>query len=350
MKRSLLATSALISLVLPVLVTSCALEEAPPPVAGGGKSGSGGTSGGSSGSGGSVVGGSAGTVAGGTGGSAGSVAGGTGGSAGSAGSAGSSGSAGSGGSGGGSEPITVDTLAGGTNEFGFAWKDSFFLVPCYSVSGVDCLVVNGECPNQDAVNFEEKGFTFKERFPLGGEAGKNYDVSIKVSGIVEGKHYSGGTRQRGDDSSNANDPAGTDTFHVGGTAIPSNYNVYKMTVFAPDGTTEVGHYYMNSYPAAFTDAENHQTFPIAYEGTVEVPGGGFVEYLIQDSNCRAINNCGVGDNGNACPNERALPNDPVAVPTMYGGQTSASMNVVNGSTGPWHAQMIHLTVTNVVEK
>src|SRR5678816_4411327 len=100
MKRSLLATTAFISLVLPVIGTSCALEDAPPPVASGGKGGSAG-----------------GTAQGAT--------------------------SGSGGSGGGAEVITVDTLAGTVNEFGFAWKDSFLMVPCYSVSGVDCLVVQG---------------------------------------------------------------------------------------------------------------------------------------------------------------------------------------------------------------
>jgi hypothetical protein len=124
-----------------------------------------------------------------------------------------------------------------------------------------------------------------------------------------------------------------------------------LTVYQSDGATEVQHYYLNSWPQAFSDAESHRTFPISYTATFEVPGGAVLEYLIGDSNCRAINNCGPGDNGSDCPNEREIPNEPgLEIPDSYGGQPTANQNVVNGTNGPWHAQMIHVTVTNVVEK
>jgi hypothetical protein len=35
---------------------------------------------------------------------------------------------------------------------------------------------------------------------------------------------------------------------------------------------------------------------------------------------------------------------------MYGGKTTASMAPDFGAVQPWHAQMIHVTVTDVVAK
>jgi len=248
MQRSLLATSALISILVPSVATSCALEDAPPPESSGGKAGSSGaTSSMTSGSGGmTVAGGSGGTTGGSTG--SGGTTGGTGGTGGST--AGSGGVTTGGGGSGGNPPITVDEFAGTVNEYGFAFKDSFLLTPCTSTQNWDCLTVTGECPNQDAVNFEEKGSTFKERFQMGGTVGTTYEVTIQVNGVSEAKYYENGERRRGDDFSDADSPDGTDTWYIGGNPIASPYNVEKITVFDSDGTTEIQHYYLNSFPQA----------------------------------------------------------------------------------------------------
>jgi hypothetical protein len=207
------------------------------------------------------------------------------------------------------------------------------------------------CPNQGAANFEDKGSTFIEEFKMGGEMGKTYSVTIKVNGVVEGKYYQGGMRRDGGNFADANDPAGGDAWHVGGAPIPSSYNVFKITVLQPNGTDEVEHYYLNSFPSN-SGFESHQTVLIGYEATFDVPGQGVIRYLNQDSNCRAINNCGPGDNGPNCPAARNVPNEPgLAVPATYGSQpVNNSFNVVNGAQQPFHAQMVHVTVTNVVEK
>jgi hypothetical protein len=346
MKRSLVATSAILSLFVPALLASCALEDAPPPSTSGGTTGTSGSStGGTAGTGG-ATGGTAGTA--GTGGTGGDT-GGTGGTAGTAGTGGTGGD--TGGTGGTATAITVDDLAGTVNEFGFAFKDSFMLTACTSTENWDCLTVTTACPNQDAENFEDRGSTFKERFALGGEAGKMYDVTIQVNGVTEAKFYRLGTRRRGDDYSNADDPNGTDTWYIGGEPIPSPYNVEKITVFQPDGTTELQHYYLNSFPEA-SGYEAHRTFLIGYEATFEVPGGGYVEFLNQDSNCRAINNCGAGVlNGADCPEPRDVPHEPgLMVPQMFGGQPTANMNSINGAQQPFHSQIVHVTVTDVVEQ
>ncbi len=264
--------------------------------------------------------------------------------AGSGGSGGSGGSAGSGGSG----PITPEIFAGTKNEHGFAWLSSFYLVACTEVQQHDCLTVQGACPNQGADNFEDKGSTFAEQFKMGGEAGKMYSVTIKVNGIVEGKYYQGGMRRDGANYDDANSATGGDAWHVGGSPIESSYNVYKLSVFQPDGTTPVQHYYLNSYPQ-MSGFESHQTVAIGYEATFDVPGQGVIKYLNQDSNCRAINNCGPGDNGANCPAARPVPNEPgLAVPATYGSKpVNASFNVVNQAQQPFHAQMVHVTVAKV---
>jgi hypothetical protein len=92
-----------------------------------------------------------------------------------------------------------------------------------------------------------------------------------------------------------------------------------------------------------------------------VPGGGFIEHRFQDSNCKAIDNCGAGDVSTAnCSNARVLPNETNAtLPAMYTDPASPvqphlvpteSLNPVNGAMQPWHAQLAHLTVTKIVPK
>lgn len=243
-------------------------------------------------------------------------------------------------------PDIFPTVVGVKNVYGFAFKDSYYLAPCTEVQSYACLLLQGACPNQDAAVFEQKGYISEEEFKLGGELGKFYDVTIRVNGIVEGKYYRNGKRRRGEDFDNAHDPAGSDGFYIGGEPVPSIYGVYKLTVLQPDGTTEVEHYYLNSFPPQ-SGFESHQTFPLGYEAVIRVPGHGFIRRLYQDSDCRAQNNCGP-DDASMCPSPRNVPNEPgLEVPAMYGGVSTASLNVVNGATQPWHAQMVHITVTDV---
>lgn len=261
--------------------------------------------------------------------------------------AGGVGGGGQGGAGGGGAGDLIESVTGTKNRYGFALRDSFYLVPCFAVDGHDCATAMGACPNTSAAHFEERGAVFTEDFSIGGELGKTYRVTIAVNGITEGKYYTGGTRRAGTDYSMANAAAGADGWHVGGMAVESNYNVYKLTVLEPGGTDEVQHYYLNSFPSA-SGFESHQTVLLGYEATIQVPGGGVVRFTRVDSNCKAINNCGPGDNGNACPAPRRLPNEPnLQLPTMYGGVSVSSMNVVNGAMQPYHSQLIHVVAKKV---
>ena len=120
----------------------------------------------------------------------------------------------------------------------------------------------------------------------------------------------------------------------------------------PNTGTEVQHYYMNSFPKTNVAYEDHETFPIHWVHTIPVPGGGVIEYLLEDRNCHAVDNCGPGPRSNTCAltggTPRTIPNEPtLAIPAMYMGQQVSALNLFGGATQPFHSQVLHIKVTNV---
>jgi hypothetical protein len=228
---------------------------------------------------------------------------------------------------------------------------SFFLVPCYQQAAQDCITIptGVQCPNQNAANFEGRGFTQTESFTLGGTAGTMYNMTFTVNGVAEAKYYTGGVRDAGTGVvANAQGPAGTDTFYRGGAPVAQEfYNVYKIVVRNPGGT-ELNHYYLNSFPQTTTPYEDHETFLLHYTKTIPVPGTGTVDLFLGDSNCHAVDNCGPGVYAGVCTASRSVPSEPtLKVPTMYMGKAVSSINLLNGANQPYHAQIIHLTVNSV---
>jgi hypothetical protein len=249
----------------------------------------------------------------------------------------------------------ADEVAGRISNIGFAWKDSWFITGCQFKAGHDCIN-SMACPNGLAANFEDRGIVVKELFPLGGKPRALYAVTFVFHGISEGKYYMGGSRDAGDAIPvNINtDPL--DTFYRGGTPVASNYNVLRMRVLDPN-MGEYARYYMNSFPMQ-SGGESHRTFVLSYTKTIDVLGQGFIEYMIEDSNCHAIDNCGPGDvSDTVCNAARSIPDEPnVLLPKVYMDPVIqkpvplGNLNIVTGAMQPWHAQMSHLTITSVVQK
>jgi hypothetical protein len=322
----------------------------------GGSSGAGGGSGGSSANGGSNGGGGSG--AGGATGNGGSGGSGVGGSAGGAPDGGGQGGASGAGGGGGN---LVDTVTGTPNASGDMLKNSWFMFPCYSNQAQDCITIPSgtQCPNQDtSLPFEQQGISFTETFNVGGTPGTMYMMSIRVNGITEGKYYMGGTRADGD--ANPPDPeaaAGVNMFYTGGTPVNvENYNVYKITVFNnANPPVEIQHYYLNSAPSNTGRTwEAHNTFAEGYNAQIPIMGGGTVVYFESDRNCHAVDNCGnnfAGTSSTCTANVgRNIPNEPnVTIPTMWQGKSVASLNTRTGTSQPFHAQILHVTVTGVTQ-
>lgn len=299
------------------------------------------------------------TALGGRSGSTGGVVG-TGGGVGAGGTQGGGGRGGSSTGPGGSGVVTIDSIAGIPNNFGDSLKSSWYLFPCYGQQGQDCTTVpqGAACPNMDnmALPFEQRGVSFSETFKLGGTPGTMYNLTIRVNGITEGKYYMGGTRSAGTAAPpNADATAGIDTFYTGGSPVDfENYNVYKIVVYnTATPPVEIQHYYLNSMPPnTGTSFENHNTFPLGYNATFPVMGGGTIMYLETDRNCRAIDNCGAGRAGvsTSCQPQqgRMIPNEAATViPTMWQGKSVASLNLQTQASQPFHSQIIHVTVTAV---
>lgn len=250
--------------------------------------------------------------------------------------------------------VTLAAIAGLKNQYQESMLDSFIMMPCYMASAFDCLTTpGGICPNQNpALPMEQQGRVAQESFTMGGQAGKSYKLTLHVTGIADGKYYSGGARAASDPM-DADDPNGIDTFYTGGAPVNfENYAIYKLTVRDPAGA-ELQHYYLNSMPqVAASPYEVHRTYPINFTHDIVVPGAGFVEYLTADRNCRVVDNCGSGPHDVSCvvTAGRNLPSDPtVQIPTTYMGTLVSSLNVRNGAVQPFHSQIFHIAVTAVTE-
>ena len=265
----------------------------------------------------------------------------------------------------------IDEVAGkARSDFGSYWKDSWFIMGCpmKDADGHDCRIIP-ECPNGDAQDFEDRGAVANETFPLGGELGTTYAVTFQFNAIAEGKYYHEGSYA--DPELDPATPGGAEpsvdeaglnraSFYIGGKAVPTDYNVMRLRVLDASHN-ELARYYMNAFPQG-SGAESHRTFLFSYQHTIDVPGQGFVEYRFQDANCKAVDNCGAGnvDDHGPCDTGRALPNEPnVTLPAMYTDVASsvqphlvplAELNPQSGAAQPWHAQLGHLTVTNIVPR
>jgi hypothetical protein len=271
----------------------------------------------------------------------------------------------------------IDEVAGGKSNFGFSWKDSWFITGCAQKAGHDCITI-ATCPNGNLpdAQFEDKGSVVNEVFPLGGTMDADYLVSFKFNGVAEGKFMTGGSwavpatdlATMGGPKVATVDEAGiaNNTFYIGGTAVPSNYNVMRIRVL--DSTKkEIGRYYMNAYDSS-SGAESHRTFLMSYAHTIPVKGGGSIEYHIADSNCHAIDNCGAGAvSDTSCDGARNIPNENnVTLPSMYTDVSKqattpaatpapvlvslASLNPITQAKQPWHSQISHFTITKIVAK
>jgi hypothetical protein len=214
----------------------------------GGRGGAGGRggSGGAGGSGGSTGG------SGGAGGSGGSMggSGGAGGSGGSMGGSGGSmspdGGAGMGGSGG----------SGGTPPMGIAGElhGAFLEVKCAS--------------RKDAMFCVPNSANLKIPLKFGGEAGKMYEITLKVWGVMEGQRYNGGMML-------------TDRFYVGGMGTTANYGRYGLKI----GETQ---YWLNH---AATGAGGDRTYKMEYTTpAIKVPGQAAIELSAFDPNNHLTHN------------------------------------------------------------
>ncbi|MFL5304104.1 MAG: hypothetical protein ACJ8F1_02775 [Polyangia bacterium] len=355
--------SILLASTTALLLTAAACSNTPPTVTTGegGSNGSGGAntggtsptgsgganSGGSTGAGGTSTGGSTGTggIESGSGGVGSGGSTGTGGGGGTTGVGGRAtgtggsnvgGSTGTGGSnvGGGGGTIDPATVVGGLD-------GALMLHACARASndGYDCPNI-GPCTNNAA--------TWTKSFDISGTAGKTYNMTFHVYGVVEPYNYVGGTRAAGNNTSILTD---MNLFLSGGAQQPANgngydYNTYEMDVFPAGTGMQPDVYFLNSVdnnenPHTSGNTQ-HLTFPISYSATVKVYGGGKVVFTTFDSNCTQVMNCGTKaqNAGNVCTMHYSVPltGTTPAAPTTF-------MQPYTSGTGSQFGQWVYIDVT-----
>jgi hypothetical protein len=171
-------------------------------------------------------------------------------------------------------------------------------------------------------------------FAIKGEAGKVYQVTFRVKGIVEAKNYSGGRRRAmGLDPGNA----GGDQWYEGGEAPNSTYNTYELHV-TPKVAGAPNDYFLNARDGS---GEDHSSWALNYMASIKVPGGGTLTFRSFDSNCRQIMNCGPGGGSNMCRAPRTLDLTG-SVPPPPGNFVQPPKNAQN-ATGQW----VFIDVTDV---
>ena len=248
---------------------------------------------------------------------------------------GTSGSGGSGGSGGGSGVVTISEVVGKLDGL-------LFIAPCGDGgTGYDCLnSATVPAPQNSPSCQNQSPKTTTMDFPVGGVAGKVYDVTVHVYGVAESKNYQGGTRR---DGNNMNASAtGGDFWYTGGTAPNSTYNTYELHV-TPAVTGAPNDYFLNSRNGS---GEGHESWGLNYTATFPVTGGGKINFKVYDSNCRQIMNCGPGTGSSNCAAPRTIdvsatdPKPPASFTQPFVGGAAA------GAYGQW----VFIDVTAVVAK
>jgi hypothetical protein len=132
-------------------------------------------------------------------------------------------------------------------------------------------------------------------FPIAGEPGAAYDVSMHFYGIMEPRNY-GNVVMREAQGRPSLQPGGTPTPFAsmapgGGNYLATgdnNYNTYELHVL-DNGGQAVAIHFLNA-----DTQTGHYTFGIDYERTITLIGGGVLRLQIADANCRQIKNCGPG--------------------------------------------------------
>ena len=166
------------------------------------------------------------------------------------------------------------TIAGLKSNFGFQWKDSWFITGCQVKAGHDCINIP-TCPNGGAPKLEDRGLVIKELFPLGGKKGTTYAVWFTFHAMSEGKEVLWeAPAMLGTECRQYRERPSRHEFHCG--RQPGRLQLQRLRMRVLDSAMfEIGRYYMNSFPQA-SGAESHRTFRLGYSKTIDVVGGGFV--------------------------------------------------------------------------
>jgi hypothetical protein len=298
--------------------------------------GTGGTT--ATGSGGQTAGGTGGTTATGSGGQ---TAGGTGGASGGLGGSGAGGLTGAGGG-------TIDTTTFIPGLDGYYWE----VTPSgnTSLSGTNYPFgsPSGGCPT--GATWDTTGYiNTKPSLNIKGTTGQKYTVNINVRGVVGTRCYTGGT------PASTATPTATgqnNTWYAGGKQFnDSIWNTMEIRVTpkvagqANQTNTAYDVYYANSFPNVSNWCQKEATYEARYNASFPVMGGGTVTFVIHDSNCRTLGNCGPVESQTSCDTTASRVIDMSGLNPAPTGFTQPRVASLGGTS--YEVQWVWIDVTSV---
>jgi len=175
-----------------------------------------------------------------------------------------------------------------------------------------------------------------------GTTGQQYTLHIHVRGVIGTRCYTGGT-PASTATPNASGP--NNGWYAGGTQYnDSIWNTMEIHV-APAVTGAPNVYYTNSFPNISNWCQKEATYEAGYDASFPVLGGGTINLVVHDSNCRTLGNCGSTENQSTCDTTMSRKIDMTGVmpaPTTFAQPRAATLG-----TTTYYPQWIWIDVTSV---
>lgn len=142
------------------------------------------------------------------------------------------------------------------------------------------------CNNPD-LPFDQSGAFLKETIPVGGSNGTVYHVQVRVTGAATTRCYRDGQLAP------VGTPGGTQNIYVGGTPTESTWTSFELHSYDAGGKPQ-GVYYLNAAPdpsSPNVHCETYSTQQLFNVVTLDLPGAGYVETVVHDTDCVMDTNC-----------------------------------------------------------
>jgi hypothetical protein len=182
-----------------------------------------------------------------------------------------------------------------------------------------------------------------------GTTGQKYTVNVNVRGVVGTRCYTGGIPG----STAAGNPSGpNNTWYAGGQQFNDTFwNTMEIRV-APkvlgqpmqmNGAYDV--YFANSFQNTANWCQKEASYETRYNASFPVMGGGTISFVVHDSNCRTLANCGAVENQTSCDTTASRIIDLSGVSPAPMNFTQPRTGSLGGST--YYLQWIWIDVTSL---
>jgi len=207
---------------------------------------------------------------------------------------------------------------------------------------------SGGCPSTGG--WDQQGYiNTRPALSVKGTTGQKYTVNINVRGVVGTRCYTGGT------PASTATPVGTganNTWYAGGTQFnDSIWNTMeirvspKVTGQPNQGNSAYDVYYANSFPNISNWCQKEATYEARYNASFPVMGGGTITFVVHDTNCRTLANCGPVEAQASCDTTASRVIDMSGLnpaPTSFSQPRTGSLG---GTT--YQIQWVWIDVTSV---